>query len=120
MVIVSGRCKEEVMGRFKLDPAVSLESRRLRCLLNQEKKTERVCIDLNLKALNESWIDQLESAIKSSKGKIGITIDVYDGKNKIVMPSRNSQVEVSNAFLNKLEEICQPGVANYRFEINRG
>ena len=74
---------------------------------------------MNLKALNESWVDQLESAIKSSKGKVGITIDVYDGKYKIVMPSRNYQVDVSNDFLNKLEEICKPGVANYRFEINR-
>ena len=122
MVIVSGQVvKKRSWGDSNLDPGSEFKVTKIEMLAeSREKRLERVCIDLNLKALNESWIDQLESVIKSSKGKIGITIDVYDGKYKIVMPSRNYQVDVSNDFLNKLEEICKPGVANYRFEINRG
>ena len=86
----------------------------------REQRLKRVHIDLNLKELNEEWVNSLEEAINSSKGNVGLTIDVYDGVTKVVMPSRNSHVEVSNEFIENLEELCQPGVANYRFDINRG
>jgi hypothetical protein len=44
-----------------------------------------------------------------------MTIDIYDGKHKIVMPSRKVHVKVSDDFISHLEEICQPGIAKYRF-----
>ena len=69
---------------------------------------------------SDSWVDSLEEVINASKGKVGITIDIYDGETKVVMPSRNSHVEVSNEFIEQLEGLCRPGVANYRFDIKRG
>ena len=48
-----------------------------------------------------------------------MVINVFDGKNKLEMHSRNTQVAVNNEFLEKLESICIPGVANYKFELKK-
>lgn len=122
MVFVSGIVqKRPSWGDNPIDRGSEFKVTKIEMLSDvREQRLKRVHIDLNLKELNEDWVHSIEEAINSSKGKVGLTIDVYDGATKVVMPSRNSHVEVSNEFIEKLEELCQPGVANYRFDINRG
>ena len=122
MVFISGIVqKRPSWGDNPIDRGSEFKVTKIEMLSDvREQRLKRVHIDLNLKKLNEEWVNSIVEAINSSKGKVGLTIDVYDGATKVVMPSRNSHVEVSNEFIEKLEELCQPGVANYRFDINRG
>ena len=122
MVLVSGIVqKRPSWGDNPIDRGSEFKVTKIEMLSDvREKRLNRLHIDLNLKALNDDWVNSIDEIIQSSKGKVGITIDVYDGKTKIVMPCRNSHVEVSNAFISKLDELCKPGIANYRFDIKMG
>ena len=121
MVLVSGIVqKRKSWGDNPIDRGSEFKVTKIEMLSDvREQRLKRVHIDLNLSELNDGWINSIDEAIKSSKGKVGITIDVYDGNTKVVMPSRNSHVEVTNEFIEKLEEICQQGIANYRFDIKK-
>ena len=122
MIFVSGQVqKRPSWGDNPVDRGNEFKVTNIELLSDvREQRLKRVHIDLNLKALDDSWVDSLEEVINTSKGKVGITIDIYDGETKVVMPSRNSHVEVSNEFIEQLEGLCRPGVANYRFDIKRG
>ena len=86
---------------------------------SKKKRLERVRISLNLKSLDSSWIDKLEHAIKESPGNVGLTLDVYDGESKVVMPSRAAKIDVTKFFLSELDEMCSPGVAKYSFDLRK-
>jgi DNA polymerase-3 subunit alpha len=121
MIIVSGVVqKKRSWGDSEVDPGSEFKVTKMEMLAeSREKRLERVRINLNLNALDNGWIDKLEKVIKSSKGKVGLTIDIFDGKDKIVMPSRNTQVGVTNDFITQLNGLCTPGVAKYRFDIKK-
>ena len=122
MVLVSGVVsKRPSWGNNPVDRGCEFKIKKIEMLSDvKDKRLEKVVIDLNLNALDRKWVDNLESAISASKGKVGMVINVFDGKNKLEMPSRNTHVGVSNEFLEKLESICIPGVANYKFELKKG
>ena len=117
MIMVSGTVqKKRSWGDSHVDPGNEFKLTKMEMLSeSRDEHIDRVCIDLNLKTLDSKWVKKLESAIKSSKGDVGMTIDIYDGEHKVVMPSRKVHVKVSDEFISKLEEICQPGLAKYRF-----
>ena len=122
MVLVSGIVqKRPSWGDNPIDRGSEFKVTKIEMLSDvREQRINRLHIDLNLKTLNDGWVHSIEELIQLSKGKVGITIDIFDGKTKIVMLSRNSHVEVSNEFIAKLDELCKPGIANYRFDIKKG
>ncbi|HIO58784.1 MAG TPA: DNA polymerase III subunit alpha [Flavobacteriales bacterium] len=121
MLLVSGNIvKKRSWGDPEIDPGSEFKITRIEMLSTaREKKLERVRINLNLNELDANWIDSLEMAMKKSKGKVGLTIDVFDGENKIIMPCRSGKVDVTNTFIADLENICKPGVANFRFDLKK-
>ncbi|PCJ80522.1 MAG: DNA polymerase III subunit alpha [Bacteroidetes bacterium] len=121
MILMTGTIvKKRSWGDSDIDPGSEFKINRLEMLSTaRDKKLERVRINLNLHALDAAWIDKLEMAIINSKGKVGLTIDIYDGENKIVMPSRAAKVDVTNSFISDLDDLCVPGIAKYRFDLKK-
>ena len=71
-----------------------------------EKNTKRVTIQLELKQLDASRIELLKDILRLYKGNKAVAVDVYDTaeKLKLNLHSRKQKVEISNAFLEALEE----------------
>ena len=71
-----------------------------------EKNTKRVTIQLELKQLDASRIELLKDILRLHKGNKAVAVDVYDTaeKLKLNLHSRKQKVEISNAFLEALEE----------------
>jgi len=121
MVMVMGSVQRRRVWKDTVgDPGSEFRLSEISMLADSKKKRlERVRISLNLTSLDSSWIDKLEHAIKESPGNVGLTLDVYDGESKVVMPSRAAKIDVTNSFLSELDEICAPGVAKYRFDLRK-
>jgi DNA polymerase-3 subunit alpha len=121
MVMMTGSpVRKRTWGDMVGDPGSEFKINRLDMLAtSREKRLERVRINLNLNALTADWVDGLELAIKGSLGKVGLTVDIFDGEHKIEMPSRGAKVDVTPAFLNELDALCVPGVAKYRFDLKK-
>jgi DNA polymerase-3 subunit alpha len=122
MVMMTGSpVRKRTWGDMVGDPGSEFKINRLDMLAtSREKRLERVRININLNALTSDWVDGLELAIKGSLGKVGLTVDIFDGEHKLEMPSRGAKVDVTPAFLNELDALCVPGVAKYRFDLKKG
>tara|TARA_B110000459_G_scaffold203229_1_gene258870 strand:- start:1644 stop:5999 length:4356 start_codon:yes stop_codon:yes gene_type:complete len=121
MVMMTGSpVRKRTWGDMVGDPGSEFKINRLDMLAtSREKRLERVRINLNLNALSGEWVDGLEMAIKGSPGKVGITVDVFDGEHKIEMPSRGAKVDVTPLFLSELDALCLPGVAKCHFDLKK-
>ncbi len=71
-----------------------------------EKNTKRVTLQLELNQLNDGRIEALKDILRLHKGSKPVSVDVFDTaeKLKLNLHSRKQKVEISNAFLEALEE----------------
>jgi len=116
MVLVTTRVQEQGFGRDGMEAKLqSIE------LLSEarEKRIGRLRVQVQLSALNDGWVDTFTSSVEQHPGPVGVTLEIYDDEAKLEMPSRTSKVQLDDAFVAALEELCIPGKAQYRLDMKR-
>lgn len=118
MILVTGTVqRRRTFGDSTVDPGSEFKISKIEMLADsREKRLGRLCINLNLEELDDKWVETFDKITTEYKGPVGITIDIFNEKDKISMPSRTCKVSVTNDFLKELDKLCVPGVAKYRFE----
>ncbi len=116
MVLITTRVQEQGFGRDGMEAKLqSIE------LLSEarEKRIGRLRIQVQLSALNDGWVDTFAASVAKHPGSVGVTLEIYDDEAKLEMPSRTSKVQLDDAFVATLEELCIPGKAQYRLDMKR-
>jgi|10_taG_2_1085330.scaffolds.fasta_scaffold04406_3 DNA polymerase-3 subunit alpha len=74
----------------------------------REKRTKRVIISLTNKTLTTDLFEEIETIIEQHQGNVPFRLMVQDDEHGVVnMNSRTKKVEVSNEFLEKLDNLYQ-------------
>jgi DNA polymerase-3 subunit alpha len=116
MVLITTRVQEQGFGRDGMEAKLqSIE------LLSEarEKRIGRLRVQVQLSALNDGWVDTFAASVAKHPGSVGVTLEIYDDEAKLEMPSRTSKVQLDDAFVATLEELCIPGKAQYRLDMKR-
>jgi DNA polymerase-3 subunit alpha len=71
----------------------------------REKKARRITLQIDLSMLTDDVVEQVTTLCESHSGSCGMTIQIKDLGVGISMPSRTTRVELSNEFLNGIEEL---------------
>ena len=71
-----------------------------------DRHCEKLTLKLSLEVLNEQTILDLDSILKNHKGKQSVKFLVRDSKSKteVLLPSRNTKVNVTSGLLDLLEK----------------
>ena len=116
MILVTARVQEQGYGREGLE--AKLQSIELLADA-REKRIGRLRVQVQLSALNDDWVTQFSNNVQSHPGNVGVSLEIYDNDHKLEMASRTQKVQLDDAFVQELEELCIPGQAQYRLELKR-
>ena len=67
--------------------------------------------------LDEHRLDHLGQLVEEHPGQVGLTLEMHDAGSAVEMPSRSRKVELSDGFVEALEELVVQGGVKYRLEM---
>ena len=105
--------------RFRDDPNdVEFKVRHIELLADvREKFIARLRLQIDIAVLDEHRLDHLGQLVEENPGQVGLTLEMHDAGSAVEMPSRSRKVELSDGFVEALEELVVQGGVKYRLEM---
>jgi len=105
--------------RFRDDPNdVEFKVRHIELLADvREKFIARLRLQIDIVVLDEHRLDHLGQLVEENPGQVGLTLEMHDAGSAVEMPSRSRKVELSDGFVEALEELVVQGGVKYRLEM---
>ncbi len=100
-IFVKGKVQ---MKQFRGAEEMEFKVQRIELLADVlEKLAGRLRVQLDLKKLNDSMVQEVCKLIESHEGGVGVTVEIHHPDAVLEMPSRRKKVELSPALLDGLE-----------------